>query len=178
MPYQIIRTVEYKERSDLKYPLSYLGSVDFYSEVQPYYPNITIDKFIEEIQSFSSLIENIHEQHSFFNNTNGLYSYNYNFINPNDRENGIVQTIIYKDKASYDTWQEAEHARAMSTLSQIIINLSEDSSFNASSFSLNDGIIRTDSSTGIIKELPFGPYLMTKFNILRKTICTNVHSVI
>lgn len=180
MSYQIVRTMRHYDRPDLKFLLWYMANVDFDTEVQPYYPNITGEAFNTEISSYIELVGQPHSADLFFNNTGGLVDYYYELVNPDERLDGVIQTIIYKDKDAYDHWQEVENIRAANSLSQIAWTLGEQNgcgSFDASNFILN-GITKTDTSTGITKDLPFGPWLICKFHMLRKSVCTNVHSII
>jgi len=177
MPYQIVKTVKYNDRPNLGYTLKYIETIDFNSEIQPYYPNLTSEVFNTEMLGFQSLVGDLPYMDLFFNNTDGLFSYDYEFIDPYERLHGVIQTIVYKDKDAYDNWQAVEHTRAMNSLSKLEYNLGENSSFDASNFLL-DGTIRTDTSTGISKDLAFGPFLICKHNMLRKTVTTIVHSII
>jgi hypothetical protein len=179
MSYQIIRTVQYKDRPRLGFLSTFLNSdlIDFAVDVQPYFSNITNEIYKNEILTITSLFGSLDSISDFFNNTNGLVSYNYNFINPTNRTDGVIQTIVYRDKTSYEQWQNTENIRGENTVNKISLNLSEDGSFDASNFILN-GIVRTNTATGITKELTLGQFLSTKFNILRNTLCTNVHSII
>ena len=179
MPYQIVRTVEYRSRPDLGFFVPFLNSgfINFSTDIQPYYPDITETVYETEISNMTSLLGSLDNMSQLFNNTGGLVSYNYNFINPSNRANGVVQTIVYDDNAAYEQWQNNENIRAENTINKISFNLSDDGSFDASTFVL-DGITRTNTATGISKELAVGQFLTTKFNMLRNTLCTIVHSTI
>jgi hypothetical protein len=120
---------------------------------------------------------NLDSMAQFFNNTNGIESYNYTFIDPDYRVNGVIQTIVYKDISAYNQWQDNENNRANNSMGKIAFNLGENGSFDASTFIL-DGIVKTDTASGISKELTLGQFLVTKFNILRNTLCSNVHSIV
>jgi len=182
MPYQIVRTVEYRSRPDLGFFVPFLNSgfINFSTDIQPYYPDITETVYETEISSMSLLLSSLgtHDGMSqYFNNTGGLVSNDYDFINPSDRLNGVIYTLVYEDKDAYERWQNNENIRAENTINKISFNLSEDGGFDASTFVLN-GTIRTNTATGISKNLQLGQFLSTKFNMLRNTLCTIVHSTI
>jgi len=179
MPYQIVRTVQYRASPELGFLIPFLnsGSINFSNDIQPYYPGITEEMYFTEISAISSVWGSLDSMAQFFNNTNGLVSYNYSYIDPANRFNGVIQTIVYRDKDAYDQWQNNENNRAENATNKLSMNLSEDGGFDASTFVL-DGIVRTNTATGITKELTLGQFLTTKFNMLRNTLCTIVHSTI
>jgi hypothetical protein len=179
MSYQIVRTTQYRARPELGFlnPFLNSGFINFATDIRPYYPDITEEMYFAEISAISSVWGNLDSIAQFFNNTDGLASYDYSFIDPNNRFNGVIQTIVYRDKDAYDQWQNNENNRAKNATNKLSMNLSEDGGFDASTFVL-DGIVRTNTATGITKELTLDQFLTTKFNMLRNTLCTIVHSTI
>lgn len=178
MPYQIVRTIQYRSRPELGFFIPFLNSgfINFSTDIQPYYPDITESVYNAEISNMTSLWgKNYNNLNQFFNNTDGLIAFD--IVNPEVRTDGITQILVYKDAAAYEYWQNNENIRAANTVGKASINLSEDGSFDASNFILN-GIVRTNTATGVSKELAFGQFLTTKFNMLRNTLCTNVHSIV
>jgi hypothetical protein len=171
--------MQYRARPELGFLTPFLNSgfINFATDIQPYYPDITEEMYFTQISAISSVWGSLDSMAQFFNITNGLVSYNYSYIDPNNRFNGVIQTIVYKDKDAYDQWQNNENNRAENTTSKISMNLSENGGFDASTFVL-DGIVKTNTSTGITKELTLGQFLTTKFKMLRNTLCTIVHSTI